>query len=80
MGELDHLKYEVKLFELENGRWNYIVYVSTRAGERWSQSQRVGQGVSDTEESAVEEAQEKATTDRQERDARASTQKMVALK
>lgn len=80
MGGLDHLRYEVKLFELENKRWNFYVYVATRAGERWSQNIQVGSGSADSEVQAVEQAQEKATTDRRKREEESAAMKTVSLK
>jgi hypothetical protein len=80
MGALDNLRYETKLFELEDERWNYFVYVSTRAGERWSQNVQIGSGSADSETQAVEEAQEKATDDRREREKEMASTKVVPLK
>jgi hypothetical protein len=76
---LDYLRYEVKLYELENRRWNYYVFVSTRAGERWSQSIKVGDGSEDTETQAIDAAQEKATADRSTREQERSHMKTVPL-
>lgn len=76
---LDHLRYEVKLFELENKRWNFYVYVATRAGERWTQNTLVGSGSADSEAEAVEQAQEKATADRRKREEDSAAMKTVAL-
>lgn len=75
----DELNYEVKLFELENGRWNYYVYGRYRMAQGWSQGLKVGNGSADTETQAIQEAQEKATRDRQERKDRESSTKIVAL-
>ena len=81
MGALENdLKYEAKLYELENGRWNYYVTVSFRMAQGWSQTLRVGDGSADTEAEALAEAQEKATRDRLERDNKQAAQKTVTLK
>lgn len=77
MGELDGLRYEVKLYELENGR--YYVYVKTRMAQGWSQDLKVGDGSADTEEQAIEDAQAKATEDRQSRQDKAARTRVVAL-
>jgi hypothetical protein len=79
MGELDGLRYEVKLYELENGRYNYYVYVKTRMAQGWSQDLKVADGSADTEEQAIEDAQEKATADRQSRQDKVATTRVVAL-
>lgn len=76
----DNLRYEVKLYELENGRYNYYVSVKTRMGQGWSQDLRVGNGATDTEEEAIEQAQEKATQDRQERKAKRRSEKVIKLR
>ncbi len=76
----DHLKYEVKLYELDNGRFNYYLYVSTRTGERWSQSIRIDSGSALTEADAIARAQEKATADRGTREEGMGTPKTVVLK
>ena len=80
MGSLDNLKYEVKLYELENGRWNYYVTVQTRMAQGWSQGLRIGNGATDSEGQALMEAQQKATDDRRERAEKSATMKTVALK
>lgn len=80
MGTLDSIRYEVRLYELENHRWNFYVFVSTRAGERWSQNVQIGSGSADSETQAVEEAQEKATADRRKREEENAAMKTVPLK
>jgi hypothetical protein len=80
MGKLDDLKYEVALYELENGRWNYFVTVATRMAQGWSQSTRIGDGSTDSEAEALAEAQEKATRDRAERAKKNAKMKKVDLK
>lgn len=80
MGSLDSLKYEAKLYELENGRWNYYVTVSFCMAQGWSQALRIGDGSADTEGEALAEAQEKATQDRRKRAERQASQKTVTLK
>jgi hypothetical protein len=79
MGSLNNLRYEVGLFELENGRWNYSVYVSIRSGKRWGSNMQVGKGSAESEAKAIEQAQEKATADRNTREDIA-TRKVVKLK
>lgn len=81
MGSLeDGLKYEAKLYELENGRWNYYVTVATRMAQGWSQTLRVGDGSADTETEALVDAQEKATKDRSDRALKQASHKTVTLK
>jgi hypothetical protein len=80
MGQIDELKYEAKLYELENGRWNYYVTVAFRMAQGWSQTLRVGDGSADSEGEALAAAQEKATVDRRERAEKQASQKTVALK
>jgi hypothetical protein len=80
MGILDSIRYEVKLYELENFRWNFYVFASTRAGERWSQNIQIGSGSADSEMQAVEKAQEKATADRLKRRREIAAMKTVPLK
>jgi hypothetical protein len=80
VGQLDNLKYEASLYELENGRWNYYVTVQTRMAQGWSQSLRVGDGSADSEGQALTEAQEKATADRRDRAEKSATMKKVGLK
>jgi hypothetical protein len=80
MGALDYLRYEVRLYELENGRWNYYVFVSTRTGKRWSQDTIVKSGSADSEAQAVQNAQEIATADRCKRDEGRIAAKVVPLK
>lgn len=81
MGQIeDSLKYEAKLYELENGRWNYYVTVCFRMAQGWSQSIRVGDGSADTEADALVDAQEKATKDRSERAEKQASQRTVTLK
>lgn len=80
MGQLDNLKYEAALYELENGRWNYYVTVQTRMAQGWSQSLRVGDGSADSEGQALTEAQEKATEDRRDRAEKSASMKKVGLK
>lgn len=80
MGSLDNLKYEVKLYELENGRYNYYVTVCTRTAQGWSQDLKVGNGSADTEAEALFDAQAKATADRQTRDERTAKTRTVVLK
>lgn len=80
MGSLDDgLKYEAKLYELKNGRWNYVTVV-TRMGQGWSQTLWVGDGSADTEAKALVDAQEKATKDRSDRALKQTSQKTVTLK
>jgi hypothetical protein len=76
----DHLRYTTKLFHLEDGRWNYFVYVSTRSGERWTQQVQIGGGSADSEDLAVEAAQQKATADRLEREKEETAKRTVMLK
>lgn len=76
----DHLRYDVRLYELENGRWNYFVTVATRMGQGWSQNSQIGDGSADTEAEAIAAAQEKATTDRLERESKSAKTKSVRLK
>jgi len=82
MGTLkDHLKYEVKLYELENGQWNYYVFASTRVGNLWQQPQKIGYGTAINEAFAVRAAQEEATIDRSKRPVPSETPyKIVTLK
>ena len=80
MGAVDHCKYEVRLYELENKRWNFYVFVATRSGERWSQNVQIGSGSADSEAQAVEQAQEKATADRRKREEDLAAMKTVPLK
>jgi hypothetical protein len=80
MGAVDNLKYEVKLYELENGRYNYYVTVSTRMAQGWSQGLKIGNGSADTEAEALTEAQEKATKDRSDREEQTAKTKTVVLK
>jgi hypothetical protein len=81
MGPLeDHLKYKVKLYELENDRYNYYVTVSTRVGQGWSQGIKIDNGSADTEAEALVEAQKKATEDRHDREEQIAKTKTVVLK
>ncbi len=80
MGQLDYLKYQVKMYHLENDTWNFYVSVNVRTGERWTQPQKVGNGTASTEEEAIKLAQEKATADRSKREKEETATKTVALK
>jgi hypothetical protein len=79
MGSLDNLKYEAKLYALENGRWNYYVTGEIRMTQSRSQGFRVGCGSADSEGEALAAAQQKATNDRREREKTAASIKTVAL-
>lgn len=76
----NELSYDVKLYELENGRWNYYVRVKIRMAQGWSQDSTVGGGSADTEAEAMEQAQEKATSDREERRLKGRSEKVVRLR
>lgn len=80
MSTEDHLRYEVKLYELENGRWNYYVRVKMRMAQGWSQALTVGNGSTDTEAEAIEQAQEKANNDREERRLKGRSEKVIQLR
>ncbi len=80
MGTLDGLKYEAKLYALENGRYNYYVTVATGMGQGWSQSIGVGHGSADSEHDALDQAQTVATEDRKKRAEERAAMKTVALK
>jgi hypothetical protein len=75
----DHFKYEVKLYELENGRWNYYVYVSMLVGDRWGGNTQIGNGSTDTEDQAIKIAQEQARLNRGSREKTLEATKIVAL-
>jgi hypothetical protein len=80
MNNKDNLRYEVQLYELENGRFNWYAKVATRMAQGWSRPILIGDGSADSEAEAIKAAQAKATEDRQKREEEGAAMKVVALK